>query len=252
MLAFLFFKSTCKIDITWFPFDDQQCDLKFGSWTYSGWQVGCGNGFPWSCSNLFRFWGFIFTALVVRPSVFLSSKTRRFNINIRLSILQANMAQLTGSIIPVLIQLEFNTIHCTMCCLFNFFMAWDTVSKMWPGGAYVNFRNMSPPVSLTWGFWTQGTVKAAHCVLYVWWTALILGLGMILDEFIALLITTKRAPKQLGKDYCLFSKILIKSTSNFLKLWDKCDEFHFSWNLFLTKRMEETLVVMSPMGNGTW
>ena len=33
------FKSTCKIDITWFPFDDQQCDLKFGSWTYSGWQV---------------------------------------------------------------------------------------------------------------------------------------------------------------------------------------------------------------------
>ena len=33
------FKSTCKIDITWFPSDDQQCDLKFGSWTYSGWQV---------------------------------------------------------------------------------------------------------------------------------------------------------------------------------------------------------------------
>lgn len=33
------FKSTCKIDITWFPFDDQKCDLKFGSWTYSGWKV---------------------------------------------------------------------------------------------------------------------------------------------------------------------------------------------------------------------
>ena len=33
------FKSTCKIDITWFPFDDQQCDIKFGSWTYSGWEV---------------------------------------------------------------------------------------------------------------------------------------------------------------------------------------------------------------------
>ena len=33
------FKSTCKIDITWFPFDDQFCDLKFGSWTYSGWKV---------------------------------------------------------------------------------------------------------------------------------------------------------------------------------------------------------------------
>ncbi|CAB3256246.1 unnamed protein product [Arctia plantaginis] len=24
------FKSTCKIDITWFPFDDQHCDMKFG------------------------------------------------------------------------------------------------------------------------------------------------------------------------------------------------------------------------------
>jgi len=33
------FKSTCKIDIAWFPFDDQKCDLKFGSWTYSGWQL---------------------------------------------------------------------------------------------------------------------------------------------------------------------------------------------------------------------
>ena len=33
------FKSTCKIDITWFAFDDQKCDLKFGSWTYSGWKV---------------------------------------------------------------------------------------------------------------------------------------------------------------------------------------------------------------------
>ncbi|GMT36339.1 hypothetical protein PFISCL1PPCAC_27636, partial [Pristionchus fissidentatus] len=29
-------KLSCKIDITWFPFDDQICWLKFGSWTYSG------------------------------------------------------------------------------------------------------------------------------------------------------------------------------------------------------------------------
>lgn len=33
------FKSTCKIDITWFPFDDQHCDMKFGSWTYDGFQL---------------------------------------------------------------------------------------------------------------------------------------------------------------------------------------------------------------------
>lgn len=35
------FKSTCKIDITWFPFDDQRCEMKFGSWTYDGFQVSC-------------------------------------------------------------------------------------------------------------------------------------------------------------------------------------------------------------------
>ncbi|XP_025197412.1 acetylcholine receptor subunit alpha-type acr-16-like isoform X3 [Melanaphis sacchari] len=33
------FKSTCKIDITWFPFDDQNCLMKFGSWTYNGFQI---------------------------------------------------------------------------------------------------------------------------------------------------------------------------------------------------------------------
>ena len=30
------FKSTCQIDIRWFPFDEQRCILKFGSWTYDG------------------------------------------------------------------------------------------------------------------------------------------------------------------------------------------------------------------------
>ena len=33
------FKSSCPIDITWFPFDDQSCDMKFGSWTYNGFKV---------------------------------------------------------------------------------------------------------------------------------------------------------------------------------------------------------------------
>lgn len=27
-------KSTCRIDVRWFPFDVQKCDLKFGSWTF--------------------------------------------------------------------------------------------------------------------------------------------------------------------------------------------------------------------------
>lgn len=28
--------SSCSINIKWFPFDDQYCKLKFGSWTYDG------------------------------------------------------------------------------------------------------------------------------------------------------------------------------------------------------------------------
>uniref|UniRef100_A0A3Q4AFR4 Uncharacterized protein n=1 Tax=Mola mola TaxID=94237 RepID=A0A3Q4AFR4_MOLML len=33
------FKSTCYIDVRWFPFDVQRCDLKLGSWTYGGWSL---------------------------------------------------------------------------------------------------------------------------------------------------------------------------------------------------------------------
>lgn len=29
--------STCNVDVRWFPFDIQKCELKFGSWTYDGW-----------------------------------------------------------------------------------------------------------------------------------------------------------------------------------------------------------------------
>uniref|UniRef100_A0A0M3HZ62 Neur_chan_LBD domain-containing protein n=2 Tax=Ascaris TaxID=6251 RepID=A0A0M3HZ62_ASCLU len=33
------FRASCSIDITWFPFDDQSCYLKFGSWTYNGFAI---------------------------------------------------------------------------------------------------------------------------------------------------------------------------------------------------------------------
>ncbi|WKX92295.1 hypothetical protein Q1695_010378 [Nippostrongylus brasiliensis] len=29
-------KFVCKLDVTWFPFDDQICEMKFGSWTFHG------------------------------------------------------------------------------------------------------------------------------------------------------------------------------------------------------------------------
>jgi len=33
-------RSSCKVDITYFPFDQQSCLMKFGSWTYDQAQVG--------------------------------------------------------------------------------------------------------------------------------------------------------------------------------------------------------------------
>ncbi|KAM9825030.1 neuronal acetylcholine receptor subunit alpha-7-like isoform 1-T1 [Syngnathus typhle] len=33
------FRSTCHVDLRWFPFDTQKCDLKFGSWTYGAWSL---------------------------------------------------------------------------------------------------------------------------------------------------------------------------------------------------------------------
>lgn len=32
-------KSSCVVDVSYFPFDWQQCNLTFGSWTYNGNQV---------------------------------------------------------------------------------------------------------------------------------------------------------------------------------------------------------------------
>jgi len=34
------YKSSCTIDVKYFPFDEQSCQMKFGSWTFNGDQVG--------------------------------------------------------------------------------------------------------------------------------------------------------------------------------------------------------------------
>ena len=33
------YRSSCSIDVRWFPFDEQVCELKFIPWTYSVWLV---------------------------------------------------------------------------------------------------------------------------------------------------------------------------------------------------------------------
>ena len=32
-------KSLCKVDVTYFPFDEQTCTLTFGSWAFHGWDL---------------------------------------------------------------------------------------------------------------------------------------------------------------------------------------------------------------------
>ncbi|CAH8866811.1 unnamed protein product [Trichobilharzia szidati] len=50
------FKSTCNIDILWFPFDEQKCEMKFGSWTYNGdqlnFQLQCINASQPNCTEV--------------------------------------------------------------------------------------------------------------------------------------------------------------------------------------------------------
>ena len=36
------YKSSCTIDVQYFPFDQQECEMKFGSWTFNGEQVKLG------------------------------------------------------------------------------------------------------------------------------------------------------------------------------------------------------------------
>lgn len=38
------FKFSCKINIRWFPFDEQHCSMKFGSWTHDGYSVDLQKG----------------------------------------------------------------------------------------------------------------------------------------------------------------------------------------------------------------
>ena len=33
------FRSTCQVDVAYFPFDDQKCLLKLGSWLHDGFSV---------------------------------------------------------------------------------------------------------------------------------------------------------------------------------------------------------------------
>ena len=41
-LSMMIFRSSCAIDVKYFPFDEQNCSMLFASWTYDGFQVRYG------------------------------------------------------------------------------------------------------------------------------------------------------------------------------------------------------------------
>ena len=48
------YKSSCEIDVEYFPFDEQTCVMKFGSWTYDGFQVR--KNFTFHCPRMIYPW----------------------------------------------------------------------------------------------------------------------------------------------------------------------------------------------------
>ena len=66
------YKSSCEIDVEYFPFDEQTCVMKFGSWTYDGFQVR--KSFTFHCARMISFdiWrmvccAFIFVFFILSP-----------------------------------------------------------------------------------------------------------------------------------------------------------------------------------------
>ena len=45
------YHSSCEMDVEYFPFDEQTCVMKFGSWTYDGFQVSSSSS--WRLSFMF-------------------------------------------------------------------------------------------------------------------------------------------------------------------------------------------------------
>ena len=58
------YHSSCEMDVEYFPFDEQTCVMKFGSWTYDGFQVMWGlvtqySGIPKGTRTRTLFWAWV-------------------------------------------------------------------------------------------------------------------------------------------------------------------------------------------------
>lgn len=63
------YKSSCEIDVEYFPFDEQTCVMKFGSWTYDGFQVSR------TKEQFLQYYGFCLRLRVSRARLFTKNGT---------------------------------------------------------------------------------------------------------------------------------------------------------------------------------
>ena len=61
-------RSYCGIDVEYFPFDEQECMMKFGSWTYDGFMVNI-----FIDMSKYFYDGFIVKYISVCPNIFTST-----------------------------------------------------------------------------------------------------------------------------------------------------------------------------------
>lgn len=62
------YKSSCEIDVEYFPFDEQTCVLKFGSWTYDGFKVRNCIEYCRNCGKIWSFHCIIFIRKVINEA----------------------------------------------------------------------------------------------------------------------------------------------------------------------------------------
>lgn len=113
-------KSTCVVDVSYFPFDWQQCNLTFGSWTYNGNQVCSSRSGRWMTERhiLGLFWWLNSTATAALKRVFVPVHTQTSFSNISIIHSMQSPWILVLIIFNYFYQ-QYKSCYCILKCLCN-------------------------------------------------------------------------------------------------------------------------------------